>query len=388
MTTSGGLGEAEGGGPSLNILPKEGGNTVRGTFYAGRCDRGHGRQQLLGRAARARAHDSGRDPQGVGLQPRRRRPDHAGPDVVLTPRFAMRAANAAFPACLPTRMPAIPTKWTYVADTSRPAVLAASYRIATARLTTQATPRHKFSLFWDEQQPCEGGAAPGFTWQRLPHVGRRRGLRRVDRRADTVGLGHCSRRRRPPTAITACASVRRSGRAPVTNRLLFEAGMGIYRSRYGGKQMPGLEHREPDSRRRAVRHRMRGERQHSRADVSLRQLVVQHQLEQPVERGGLIRHRQPQHQGRIPGRTADRRAQELHELGVPVVSRPERRAGSVDDEHQPVPRSGSASASMRSTRRNSGRAAASRCRARCATTTRGATSPNSRSGRCASSRRR
>src|SRR5688572_7532009 len=34
MTTSGGLGESEGGGPSLNVLPREGGNTLRGTFYA------------------------------------------------------------------------------------------------------------------------------------------------------------------------------------------------------------------------------------------------------------------------------------------------------------------------------------------------------------------
>ena len=37
-----------------------------------------------------------------------------------------------------------PTKWTYVADTSRPAVLAASYRIMVLRLTAQATPRNKF----------------------------------------------------------------------------------------------------------------------------------------------------------------------------------------------------------------------------------------------------
>jgi len=38
MTTSGGLGENEGGGPSLNILPKEGGNSVRGTFFAAGAD--------------------------------------------------------------------------------------------------------------------------------------------------------------------------------------------------------------------------------------------------------------------------------------------------------------------------------------------------------------
>src|SRR6185295_13885118 len=34
MTTSGGLGEAENGGPSLNVVPREGGNTVRGSVYA------------------------------------------------------------------------------------------------------------------------------------------------------------------------------------------------------------------------------------------------------------------------------------------------------------------------------------------------------------------
>ena len=40
MTTSGGLGEAEDGGPSLNIVPKEGGNSVRGSFYAAGVTRG------------------------------------------------------------------------------------------------------------------------------------------------------------------------------------------------------------------------------------------------------------------------------------------------------------------------------------------------------------
>ena len=33
MTTSGGLGEAEVGGPTLNIVPKTGGNTVKGSVY-------------------------------------------------------------------------------------------------------------------------------------------------------------------------------------------------------------------------------------------------------------------------------------------------------------------------------------------------------------------
>ena len=35
ITTSGGLGEAETGGPVLNVIPKTGGNTYAGTFFAG-----------------------------------------------------------------------------------------------------------------------------------------------------------------------------------------------------------------------------------------------------------------------------------------------------------------------------------------------------------------
>ena len=40
MTTSGGLGEAEVGGPALNIVPKTGGNTIKGGFYASGVTKG------------------------------------------------------------------------------------------------------------------------------------------------------------------------------------------------------------------------------------------------------------------------------------------------------------------------------------------------------------
>jgi hypothetical protein len=132
-----------------------------------------------------------------------------------------------------------PTKWTYVADTSRPAVLAASYRIATARLTTQATPKHKFALFWDEQQPCEGGAAPGFEGSAC----RISGDNEVIAGSTAPPTPSASATSAPETAAYRDYGLRvRQAKwtAPVTNRLLFEAGLGVYRSRYGGKQMPGL----------------------------------------------------------------------------------------------------------------------------------------------------
>ena len=45
-TTSGGMGEAEVGGPSLSIVPKSGGNTVKGQIYLSGVPQRHGRQQL------------------------------------------------------------------------------------------------------------------------------------------------------------------------------------------------------------------------------------------------------------------------------------------------------------------------------------------------------
>ena len=103
---------------------------------------------------------------------------------------ATKAASARCRACSPTPNAGDPTKWTYVADTSRPAVLAASYRIIALRLTAQATPRNKFTVFWDEQRPCEGGAAPGFSGNACRTVGRRRDLRRIDGGADAIGVRH------------------------------------------------------------------------------------------------------------------------------------------------------------------------------------------------------
>ena len=50
MITSGGLGEAEGGGPSLNIVPKEGGNSRARQLLRRRRDRGDDRQQLHARS--------------------------------------------------------------------------------------------------------------------------------------------------------------------------------------------------------------------------------------------------------------------------------------------------------------------------------------------------
>ena len=239
MTTSGGLGETEGGGPSLNIVPREGGNLLRGSFYAagvggGMIDSNYS-QELKDRnlPVPGRYRKVWDFNLGVGGPIVRDRLwyfgslRNEGAERTVTNMFAN--ANGGDP-----------TKWTYVADRSRPAVNAASYRPLTVRLTAQVTPRNKVAAFWDEQRPCEGGAAAGYSGSACRTSG-----------SNEIFAGSTA----PPTpsasATTApeASAYRDFGNrvmqakwtSPVTNRLLLEASYGTYHSRWGGEPIPGLE---------------------------------------------------------------------------------------------------------------------------------------------------
>ena len=94
-------------------------------------------------------------------------------------------------------------------------------------------------MFWDEQKPCEGGAAAGFSGSACRTSG------------DDLVYGGSTAAPTPSASATPApetAAYRDFGNrvyqakwtAPVTNRLLLEAGFGSYRSRWGGKEMPGL----------------------------------------------------------------------------------------------------------------------------------------------------
>jgi hypothetical protein len=238
MITSGGLGEAEGGGPSLNILPKEGGNSVRGTFYLAGVTDG-----MIGSNYSDELRERGLTVPGEYRKVWDFNFGVGGPIkqdwMWYYATIRDEGSERGVPGMFANANAGDPSKWTYVADTSRPAVLAASYRIATARLTTQATARHKFAVFWDEQDPCEGGAAPGFSGSAC----RVSGDNEVYAGSTAPPTPSASATAAPETAAYRDYGLRvRQAKwtAPVTNRLLLEAGMGIYRSRYGGAQMPGL----------------------------------------------------------------------------------------------------------------------------------------------------
>ncbi|MEO8257801.1 MAG: TonB-dependent receptor [Acidobacteriota bacterium] len=239
MTTSGGMGEAEVGGPSLNIVPREGGNSVKGLFFASGVTPGmigdNYTDDLLARGLTSsgkitRIWDFNFGAGGPVVKDRVWFFGQAREEGSYRKVAGMFAnANAGDP-----------TRWTYVADTSRPAATVASSRNFALRLTAQASTRHKFSGFWDEQLPCEGAAAPN-----APETVK---ACRHSNANEAIGGAHGSLA--PATSATVspeAGSYRDYGQrvqqfkwtAPVTNRLLLEASAGSYTTRWGGNPMPG-----------------------------------------------------------------------------------------------------------------------------------------------------
>jgi hypothetical protein len=238
MTTSGGLGEAEVGGPSLNVVPKEGGNAIGGTFYTAGVTEGMvGSNYTDGLRSRGLTTPGQLQKVwdfnlGIGGPIARDR-------VWYYLGLRDEGSHRTVPGMFANANAGDPTKWTYVADRARPAVLAASYRNTSLRLTAQATARNKFAVFWDQQRPCEGGAAPGFDGNAC----RRSGDNEIVAGSTAAPTPSASATLSPETAAYRNYGQRvnqAKWTSPATNRLLLEAGLGSYRSRWGGKNIPGL----------------------------------------------------------------------------------------------------------------------------------------------------
>jgi hypothetical protein len=81
-TTSGGLGEAEVGGPTLSIIPKSGGNTIAGSAYLSGVGGGMVGSNYTDRLKGLGTDHAGEAPQAVGFHLRHGRPDPQGSTVV------------------------------------------------------------------------------------------------------------------------------------------------------------------------------------------------------------------------------------------------------------------------------------------------------------------
>src|SRR5580765_3968862 len=212
VTTSGGLGEAEVGGPAMNIVPRTGGNTFKEYFFS----------SVSGSGLQGSNFDDALAAAGLRAPGAQNRLSDVsgsvgGPfkkdSIWFFTTLRHRGSYTDVPNMFYNANAGDPTKWTYVADPSRPAISQSHTPIQPlGRLTIQAGQRNKFNLFWDEQ-------------------------------ISGHNLGAGSSTAAPETASYSGNEFQRVQQATwtmtATSRLLLEAGVGTYLSDWGGKERPG-----------------------------------------------------------------------------------------------------------------------------------------------------
>ena len=242
FSTSGGLGEAEVGGPTMNIVPKTGGNTLRGTVYGAGVSGG-----MVGSNFTPELQAAGLRAPGELIKLWDFNAGVGGP--ILKDRiwyFANVRQEGSWqsaPGMYRNVNAGDPTKFIYVPDPTRQAATAGDWLTTNVRLTMQPTPRNRINVFWDEQHPCQGSAWPGVNdgCRQQPDTGWIIGG--TPGSAGTFGLatatqspefgnyagrGHARQRVQQATWTS-----------PVTSRLLIDAGFGTNYSHYGGQEVPG-----------------------------------------------------------------------------------------------------------------------------------------------------
>jgi len=237
MTLSGGLGEAEIGGTQMNIVPKTGGNTFSGSIFAS---------------------TAGEWSQGSNVDDELRAQGITNPNALISNwdasasvggpikrdrlwfygTFRDFGTHQVIPGAFWNKNAGDPTKWTYEPDENIPARGANARTITALRLTTQVGQKHKVGVFFDNQLACDGSAMTTDADDCRP------------RGNDWVANG--STTSAPEAASGGTGGVGAAGYgdtfqrvvqgtyvAPLTSKLLLEAGASSYFSRWGWMEPPG-----------------------------------------------------------------------------------------------------------------------------------------------------
>jgi hypothetical protein len=208
ITTAGGLGETEVGGPTINIVPRTGGNTFRSHFF------------FTGLRGGMQASNFSEELQQAGLR------TLAKTNYIYDTSYSLggpikqdkiwfyflgyyQGSENTIPGMFYNRNEWDPTKWSYVPDTNRPALSGGRGPLQPAlRLTFQLSSRDKLNLFWDEQISNNSLGAGSAT--NAPETGgRNHGWQRVQQ--------------------VKWTSTR-------TNKLLLDAGLGTYLSNWNTRE--------------------------------------------------------------------------------------------------------------------------------------------------------
>ena len=217
MTSTGGLGDVEVGGPIVNLIPRTGGNTFENRF------------QGSGLTGSMQADNYTKKLQDAGLRAPSKTNyqwdsslSNSGPFIrdrlwfFYSTRYQGSGNTVA--GMFHNKNAGDPTKWLYEPDVSRPARNESAGTITpTLRLTMQLTPRNRLGLFWD---------AGGFQIRRreFPSAGSATSAPETG----TINPGNGSSRLQQAKWTST-----------MTSRLLLEAGLGTYQQNWNGRERPG-----------------------------------------------------------------------------------------------------------------------------------------------------
>ena len=205
-TVSGGMGEAETGGLITNIIPKDGGNAFHGTLFGTAAN-----SSLQSKNVDQSLIDQGL-PSTNSLEKVWDVMGSAGGPLKKDKLWFFSSirsfgVNANIAGMYYNKNAGDVTKWTYVPDPNRQALDDRHWLTGSTRLTYQASPRQKFTVFWDEQRRAwfENGGGDVAT------------------SPEAATLTYAGPLRVRQTTYTA----------PLTNRILVEAGLGDQQARTG-----------------------------------------------------------------------------------------------------------------------------------------------------------
>ena len=226
VTIAGGLGETDRGGPAFNMIPRTGGNSFSGTYFL----------SYAGEWAQASNLDDQLRSYGITEVPgliKNWDTNYAMGGPIKRDKLWFFGNVRSFgsmndvPGLFGNKNAGNPNAFTYVADPSLKARNANSKRIGEIRLTGQATPKNKLGVYFDYQKNCSGGAYTkggdqcrdrGDDWVALGAIG---------------GFGSNSPEAGNQVWDDREKIVQATWTSTVTNKLLLEAGLSSFNSRWG-----------------------------------------------------------------------------------------------------------------------------------------------------------
>jgi hypothetical protein len=223
VLVSGALGEAENGGPQVNLVPKSGGNTFKGSaFYSGAGSWSTGNNlnpTLISDGLTLPAGViSAWDASGAGGGPIKR------DKLWFFANVRKYSSILPVPGAFANLNAGDPTKWTYVKDPNVNTRSADSRAIYSIRLTSQLTPRNRVSFSDEHQHRCSGSTL-------LPSGS---GCRTPDSNWVGVGSLTSSPESFPGYHDFPYDVTQATWSSPVTSKLLLEAGFSRFRYLWAG----------------------------------------------------------------------------------------------------------------------------------------------------------